>query len=289
MSRPDRQFPATTWRLALGRWPLRSAIILGGIYLAWVAFLWATQERMIFPGADRPPPAATGPVDSGVEQVWFPTDDGDHVEAWYKPGRGRSAASPGPAAVYFHGNGDLLDTRWSVVESYLDEGISGGMIEYRGYGRSGGRPSQDAIVSDAVGFCDWLKARPEVDPARIVFHGLSLGGGVAAAVAEQRRPAALILECTFTSMSELAWRYGVPSFLCRNPFETDRVLPALGVPILIIHGRADTLIPIDHARRLHAIAPGSRLIELPCGHGDYRSDPATIRDFLGGVALLPGR
>jgi pimeloyl-ACP methyl ester carboxylesterase len=160
------------------------------------------------------------------------------------------------------------------------------VLEYRGYGRCGGRPSQTALVGDAVQFFDWLAGRPEVDPTRIVFQGASLGGAVAAALAEQRRPAALVLERTFASMPALAHQYGLPGFLCRNPFETDRILPTLHMPIAIYHGRSDRRISVAHGRRLHALVPGSRYTELPCGHDDFRNDWANVRAFLVEAGVL---
>jgi fermentation-respiration switch protein FrsA (DUF1100 family) len=90
-------------------------------------------------------------------------------------------------------------------------------MEYRGYGRASGTPSQAALVADGARFYDWLAARPEVDRRRIVLQGTSLGGAIATAVAAERKPAALVLECTFTSMGALAHGYGLPTVLCKHP------------------------------------------------------------------------
>lgn len=109
-------------------------------------------------------------------------------------------------------------------------------------------------MADAVRFRDWLTAQPEVD-GRIIYHGLSLSGGVAAALATERPPAPLILECTFTSMEAMAHRHLLPGFLCRHPFRTDRVIAQLNCPILIMHGRRDNTIPVTHGHRLHDLAP----------------------------------
>ena len=265
-------------------------IVLAVAALAYVvaaSIMYLNQVSMIFPGASRPPLLATGPRHADVEQIWITTDDGQRVEAWYQPGLGRSPKAPGPAVIYFHGNADLIDTRWSAVQSYLPAGISALVVEYRGYGRSEGEPSQAALIADSVAFHDWLAARPEVDAQRIIFHGLSLGGGVAAAVAAERPPAALVLECTFTSVAALAGRYGMPGFLCRHPFHTDRVLPTLNAPIAIFHGRHDRTIPVSHGRRLHELAPHSTYTELDCGHHNFRSDWENIRAFLANSGLLP--
>ncbi len=81
-------------------------------------------------------------------------------------------------------------------------------------------------------------------------------------------------------MAALAHEYGLPGFLCRNPFATDRVLPTLPVPIAIFHGWRDHTIPVAHGRRLHALVPESRYTELPCGHDDFYNDWENVRAFL---------
>lgn len=249
--------------------------------------MYANQDRMIFPGAYMSKPTAVGPSEPGVEQVWITTADGERVEAWYRAGRGRSASSPGPALMYFHGNADLVDTTWAGMRGYLDRGISTLVMEYRGYGRSGGRPSEAGLLADATEFYCWVQARPEVDSRRIIFQGLSLGGGVAAALSERHAPAALILECTFTSLASMAHRYLLPGALCRNQFRTDSVIRHLDLPVLIMHGRRDNTIPVAHGRRLHELARGSRYVELDCGHNDYRNDWSAIVGFLRDNALMP--
>ncbi len=249
-------------------------------YVGWVVFAYLNQQRLVFPGVDLRRPASPGPGDPAVQQVWLTSADGVSVESWYQSGRGRTAVDPGPALMFFHGNYDLIDQAWSDQRGYLDLGISVLVMEYRGYGRVAGVPSQEAIVADARMFRDWLANRPEVDERRIIYRGRSLGGAVAAALAEHRPPAALILECTFTSLGAMAARYLLPGFLVEHPFRTEQVLAWLDVPVLIFHGRYDALIPVSHGRRLHAVAPRSHYVELDCGHHDYRSDWEAIVSFL---------
>ncbi|WAS96711.1 alpha/beta hydrolase [Nannocystis punicea] len=229
------------------------------------------QERVIFPREYANQRALASPP-AGVTPLWSPAADGTRVEAWFVPGRGASAERPGPAVMFFHGNGELIDHQLALAASYAARGVSVLLPEYRGYGRSQGKPSQAAIVGDMLRFHDELAARPEVDRARVVFHGRSLGGGVASALAAVRPPAALILESTFTSLAALARKHGLPEALCRHPFRTDRVLPALQRPVLILHGSEDEMIPVAHGRSLHTSAPGSTYVELPGGHNDFPRD-----------------
>ncbi|MFH1749056.1 MAG: alpha/beta hydrolase [Planctomycetota bacterium] len=271
------------------RYLLIFAPLLLLLYLCWTAFMYSVQDAMIFPGAGR---VHAGTAQPGLapadtpESVWITTAASNRVEAWYQPGTGRGADSPGPALMYFHGNADLIDNTWPGLRAYLDMGLSVLVMEYRGFGRSGGTPSEEGIVADAVAFHDWLADRPEID-GRIVYQGLSLGGGVAAGLAHQRPPAAMILECTFTSMEAMARGYLLPGFLCRNPFRTDEAIATLDMPILIMHGRHDMTISVKHARRLHELAPNSTYIELDCGHDNYHNDwPALVR-FLKDNNLRP--
>lgn len=262
------------------RWSLRALLAIVVIYAIYLTGLFFLQERAIFPGAyfkDKEKYAHAAPP-VGVQQVWITTPEGFRVEAWYQPGNGRTAANPGPAVIFFHGNIDVIDERWNVAQLYVDAGISAMLVEYRGFGRAGGKPSQAGIVADATQFYQWLRARPEVEADRVILHGISLGGAVAVQVAAQFRPAALIIESTFVSMKEMTNRYGGFGGLCRHQFRTDLELPKLNIPILIFHGTRDTVIPIDHARRLHAMAPTSTLIERDCDHHNYTTDwPAIVR------------
>jgi hypothetical protein len=113
-----------------------------------------------------------------------------------------------------------------------------------------------------------------------------LGGGVAAQLAARRKPAALILQATFTSVASMAHQYGVPQSLARHPFRTDRVLPTLDVPILILHGTHDKIIPVRHGRTLAELVPDAKYIEYDCDHlnfpgpGNGRTHWQNIRSFL---------
>ncbi len=173
---------------AIPRW-LRLLIIAAAGYATYVVAAWAVQEQFLFPGARRTPAADAESRYPEVQRVWTTGEDGARVEAWYAPGGAASPRGRGPAVMFFHANGDLLDDVWPAVRPYLDRGWSAMCVEYRGYGRSTGRPSQDGIVADCVRFRAWLDARPEVDSGRVIYHGISLGGGVASPWPRGDRPA----------------------------------------------------------------------------------------------------
>lgn len=237
--------------------------IVLGAYLCWCLTLSACQSSMIFPRFAAGPALPEGAMPPGVERWWLDAGDGVRVEAWYFA---PSGASPAPAAVIFHGNGELIDHVTDYAHWYRVRGFAVLVPEYRGYGRSGGAPSERAIVEDARAFHARLLARPEVDSSRVVFHGRSLGAAVAAQVAAGHAPAAMVLESPFVSINEMASRYIVPGFLVRHPFRTDRVLPKLGRPVLILHSTDDEIVPYSHGKRLHEMTPGSKLVDLSGSH-----------------------
>lgn len=264
-------------------------ILIGGLllYTLWLTALYFAQDALLFPGWAMGNKGGAGPGDPDVQQLWIEVQPGVRVEAWFKPGAGRSAAQPGPAVIFFHGNADLID--WSgpaLFRSYVPAGTSVLACEFRGYGRSGGRPSERALVADAVRFYDWLAARPEVDRDAIAIYGSSLGGGVAIALAAERPARAVVVESTFASIVEMTGRYLAPPGLLRHPFRSDERIRRIACPILVVHGRHDTTIPIEHGRRLARAARNARLIETDSGHNGNRSAWGAIWEFLRSQGII---
>lgn len=280
-----------TPRLARTRRWLRALACVTLLYVTGCAVLYFYQDHMVFP-TDMAPEPLRQVADPGIVPLRLDLAGGGQVEAWFVPAPGITPEQAGPLVVFCHGNAELIDYQDEIVRGYHALGCSVMMPEYRGYGRSAGTPSQKAIRDDSVRFYDQVITRPEVDTTRIVFHGRSLGGGVAADLAAQRRPAALILESTFTSVAAMAHRYGVPSFLAKHPFRTDRVILHLDAPVLIFHGTRDDIIPVKHGRRLHAIRPDAVYIEYDCAHNDFPGRGnrdaywAEIARFLGQAGIL---
>lgn len=281
-------------RLARWLYPrfwFRAMIYLVVAYVAWLALLYFYwQDRIIFPRYMTPQPRPTL-YNAETAVIRLNIETGGQVEAWFIPAPGVTVQTPGPVVVFFHGNGEIIDYQDEIIESYHRLGCSVFLPEYRGYGRSGGKPSEKAICADAVRFYDELTKRSDVDKSRIVFYGRSLGGGVAANLAARRRPAALILQSAFKSVACMAYRVGAPPFLVRHPFRTDRAIAKSDVPVLIFHGTRDEIVPVAHGRKLRDLASQSTYVEYNCGHNDFPGPGnetaywSAIRDFLlqGGV------
>ncbi len=236
-------------------------------YPLWLVAASFLQRRVLFPRQ------MTEPVEGadgfpGLEKVWLDTDQGK-VETWFVPGKGVDAQHPGPMVFFAHGNGELIDYWPLVIQQYQKMGVSTALVEYRGYGRSAGSPSQAAITEDYVKAYERLSQRLEVDRSRIVYHGRSVGSGIVSALAAEHPPAAMILQSPFTAVSDIMLHYGIPPFLCLDPFDNKPVVRSLDRPILLMHGRQDTIIPISHSRKLLKLARNGRLIEYDCGHNDF--------------------
>lgn len=256
--------------------------LLLGVVGGYFALACASQRGVLFP---RPPLPAFSEADRipGLERLAVGASA--DVEAWYLPPLGASTERSG-ALVFSHGNGELIDFWASAFQPAREWGVGVLLVEYPGYGRSKGKPSQASITDAVTSAYDLLAARPDVDPARIVAYGRSVGGGAACALAARRDLAALILESSFTGVRPLARRLGVPGFLVLDPFDNLGVVRGFERPVLIIHGERDEIIPVGHARELDAAAKDSSLHLLPCGHNDCPRPWPLIRAFLAAQAIL---
>lgn len=238
-----------------------------GVVIAIIAGYWLllflAQRSLLFPA----PTLAGAPArPADAQSIWLPTASGP-VEAWYLPAYG-VRPGPTPLILFAHGNGELIDYWPGEFEQPRRWGHAVLLLEYPGYGRSAGAPTQATITQAALAAFDWARTRPELDSARIVAYGRSLGTGAVCALLGQRPVAGLILEAPFTSVRAFASRYGAPGFLVRDPFDNRARLAGYRGPLLILHGAEDPIIPPGHSRALAGVAPQAELHFLPCGHND---------------------
>jgi hypothetical protein len=250
------------------RWFFRVARTILACYIAWVLAASSLIRTVVFPRQLISPEPQLALWIERLEELSLATPQGP-VDMWFVPGDGVDERHPGPAVIFAHGNAELIEHQEPIINGYRRLGLSVLLPEYRGYGRSAGKPSQRAVTDDYTAAYDLLVRRKEVDASRVIFHGRSIGSGVVCALAEHRKPAGLILTSPMTSVRAMAWNYLIPGFLVPDPFDNDRVLAELNVPVLIQHGTHDEVIPLDHGRKLAAIAPGARWTEYGCGHNDF--------------------
>lgn len=271
------QTPAPPQRRRLP-WYARCVLYVVVIYLVYCGLLFFFQHKLIFP-TSAAGVASPQPFHRDAEVLTVETEEGKTL-GWFIPAPGSSEDNPAPLVVFLHGNAELIDHQPGIVQIYHAQGVSVLLPEYRGYGDCDGTPCQAHIVPDVVAFYDQAVARPDVDPDRVVIHGRSIGGAVAAQLADRRPCVALIVESTGTSVASQAWRYGAPPFLVRSPFHTKRVVESLDVPVLIMHGEHDRVFKYQHARDLLAAARHGTLVPFNAGHGMPGSDFARYEDAI---------
>lgn len=229
----------TRWIIALA---IVLALVLGAAWGAGYAF----SRQLIY----YPTPTIVAPEMEGVSAVRIATEDGESLVAWWRP------PPPGaPVILYFDGNGgrpEIWTTRWQHIE---DGGAGFLAVYYRGYSGSTGSPSEAGLRIDARAGYDWLIAQG-YRAQDIVIHGYSLGSGVAVGLAAERPARALLLEAPFTGVDDVAAsEYGpLARLVVRDPFRSRDFITRVHMPVLVIHGDADAVIPFAQGERLYAMA-----------------------------------
>lgn len=239
----------------------RRVLVFGSLLVllgaAFVIVSPALAEHLVFfPARSDPGPAPTL-VSVRGRDVTLQAPDGVRLHAWWWD-RGSEA----PAVGVFHGNAGNIGGRVGLAEGLVRRGFSVLLLDYRGYGRSEGRPSEEGIYLDGQAAWDFLLDRVGT-PDRVALMGRSLGGAVAIRTATERRVGALVVEAAFTSLDEMAGAAYpfLPSFLftrLRNRFDNLARIPEVGAPVLVIHGENDDLVPPRMGRALFGAAPEPR-------------------------------
>jgi pimeloyl-ACP methyl ester carboxylesterase len=262
--------------------PLLVRVLAGGallLVLYW-ALLFFAQRAILFPAPsvrDAPP----RPPDA--RQVWLESSVG-RTEAWlFQPLP--TPAGPAPLLMFAHGNGELIDYWPGEFEKARRLGLAVLLVEYPGYGRSGGSPSRESIKIALEAAYDFAVAEPSIDRGRVVFYGRSLGGAAVAELSKTRVPKAMILESTFTSTMAFASAFAAPGLLVRDRYDTLSVLSRYRGPLLVVHGERDSVVSIEHGRRL-ADAAHVTLRVLDCGHNDCPGPWDVLPGFLRETGVL---
>lgn len=261
------------------------AIGIAAAYLLLVGVVWLVQDRLIYyPEMGRE--LATTPAARGVpyDDFTITTDDGEKLSVWWVP-----VASPKGAVLLLHGNAGNISHRIDYALMFRDLGYSTLLVDYRGYGKSSGKPSEEGTYRDADAAWRWLTQTRGVPENNIVVFGESLGGGVASWIAARHRPRALVLASTFTSAVDLgAEVYGfLPvRLISKFRYATRERLRGVKSPVLVMHSADDEIIPYAHGRKLYDAANEPKaFVELAGGHnsGFVFTRPEWVRalgDFL---------
>jgi fermentation-respiration switch protein FrsA (DUF1100 family) len=235
------------------------------LYAGFLCLLYFWQASLIYPGRNNRV-ASTPPEAVGMEVLRLSTSTGD-VEALFLPATDGSTVLAKPLVIYGHGNGEVTDFWMTALDGFRERGIGVLLIEYPGYGRSSGTPSERSIRIAMDAAYDRMATDPRIDRTRILGFGQSLGGGAICLLARDRPLRALILESTFPSLDIFAASHWAPSFLLRDHFDNLATVSGFAGPILVIHGRQDQLIPWQQAQRLAAASTHATFKLYDCGHG----------------------
>ena len=244
-------------------------VIAAGAYALIVLLLFLGQARLLyFPNI---PSRALGPGPDSIglayERVDLLTEDGVRLDAWFVPAR-----EPRGIVLFFHGNAGNISHRLDSLKIFNDLKLSTLIFDYRGYGRSQGKVSEQGTYRDAEAAWHYLTEQRGMPAAQIILFGRSLGAAVAAHLAHQQRPAGLIIESGFVSVPELAaqlYPWLPVRWLAQFKYPTSKYLNMVSAPVLIVHSRDDEIIPFDQGWSLFKGArEPKQFLELKGGHND---------------------
>lgn len=265
-----------------------------GAAVGVLAIAWLGQRALIyFPSDVVPRPGAVGVPDA--EAITVTTDDGLELQAWYVP----AAGEPVGAVLMLHGNAGSRADRGPLAAALRDRGLATLLLDYRGFGGNPGRPSQDGLLEDARAGAAALRRHSGLEDSQLVYFGESLGTAVAAGLAAEQPPAALVLRSPFPSLADVG-RLHYPwlpvGLLLRDEFPTEEWLADYDGPVLVVVGERDDIVPADLSRRVaRAAGPDAEVVGIAeAGHNDRALlDGARLLDavsaFLRDRAQLPVR
>ena len=272
---------------------LRIAVGLALSYAVLALLAWKFQERLAFPAPRAPVPDPQRVGVANGERVELVSGDGTRLVGWYlapraaEPARNNLPKPPptSPGLLWFYGNGENVAAIWPIVRAFQPPGTAVLVVDYPGYGGSGGKATEAGLYAAADAAYAMLAARPDVDPHRIYVYGRSLGSAVATYTAAQHSVAGLVLESPFTNARGMARHlYALlPRFTVTLHLDNLANIKRIHCPILVFHGDADRLVPIAMGLEVAAAAPQPAEVVLirGAGHNDtYTIGGREYRDRL---------
>jgi hypothetical protein len=235
-------------------------------YAAVLLLVFVFQSRLVFyPEVGRA--VVLSPQDYGLrhEEVEIRTADGETLAAWWVPAEGGRGA-----VLFFHGNAGNISHRLDYLLMFNRLRFSTLIVDYRGYGRSTGSPSEEGTYRDAEAAWEYLLHARQTRPGQVVIAGESLGGAVATWLAARNPPRAVLLFSTFTSATDLGadvyWFLPV-RILSRIGYDNLERLKSIDAPVFIAHSLNDDIVPYRHGRKLYEAARGPKaFLEMRGGH-----------------------
>ena len=234
-------------------WRVSRPVLLTAIacYIGLAITLWLLQSRFMYAPTHE---IVLTPHDVGLsyEAIRFEAADGVRISGWFVP-----AQRPRGVILFCHGNAGNISHRLDSIQVFHGFGLSTLIFDYRGYGQSEGKPTEKGTYLDAEAAWRYLVQQRKVAPTKIIIFGRSLGGAIAAWLAQDRTPRALIVESAFASVGDMAAQlYPYLPVRLFSAFDYNAIdyLRRVHCPVLIVHSRDDEMIPFSHGQRLFETA-----------------------------------
>jgi fermentation-respiration switch protein FrsA (DUF1100 family) len=241
--------------------------IAASFYVLLALMLYLLQGKMVFLANMPSRELTASPKDIGLEfeNITLTTSDEERLHGWFVP-----ADSARGVVLFFHGNAGNISHRLDSIAIFNRLGLDTLIIDYRGYGESSGKPSEQGTYLDAQAAWDYLVSERGVSAERIIIFGRSLGGAVGAWLGSQRRPAAVIIESSFTSGVEMAkrlYQFLPAGLITRLRYPVVEYASHLQSPVLVVHSRDDEIIPFEMAEKIfEAVNQRKAFLELRGDH-----------------------
>jgi fermentation-respiration switch protein FrsA (DUF1100 family) len=243
--------------------------IAASIYVLLALTLYLLQGKMVFlsnmPG--RALTASPGDLGLDYENVSLTTSDNERLHGWYIP-----AADARGVVLFFHGNAGNISHRLDSIAIFRQLGLDTLIIDYRGYGESSGKTTEQGTYLDAQAAWDYLVDQRGIPPDRIIIFGRSLGGAIGAWLGSHQKPAAVIIESSFSSgvdMGRRLYPFLPVRLITRLRYPVAEYASRLQSPVLVVHSRDDEIIPFSMAEAIYAaVKKRKTLLEL---HGDHNA------------------
>ena len=246
-------------------------LLAGGLYLLLLSY---EQSYVFHPGTTLS--KTPRDVDLPFDSVILTASDDVNIHGWFIPEHTReeegAATDVSPTLLFFHGSDGNISDRLQKVRLFHDIGFDVFIIDYRGYGKSSGNPSERGLANDALAAYSYLVEKRGVKPQRLYLYGEDLGAAVAIDIATKARAAGLITEAASASVVgdvQQAWPLIPWQFLLRNKFDSVSKIRDVHIPVLLIHSADDDVVSFNDSRRLFALAHEPRqLLEIHGAHND---------------------
>ncbi|MFM7600443.1 MAG: alpha/beta hydrolase [Pseudanabaena sp.] len=264
--------------------------ILAFAYIGLAIVLYIGQSSLVFmPSKD----VIETPAILGIkfENIQITTKDNVNLDTWLVPAKDNDLVGKG-VILFCHGNGGNISHRISYLPIFRDLGLGTFLFDYRGYGKSGGTPSEEGTYADVEAAWQYLTQERQIPPQKIIIYGESLGGAIASYLAQKisqqngnNNAGGLVLASTFTSISDRAaelYPFMPIRLLSRFSYNSIERLPSIKIPVLVIHSIDDEIIPFHHGDRNFQVAnPTKKLVKLRGDHnGGFLDSLETYRNGL---------